>query len=316
MALNISKLKKLSSSGASIANLAKTIEQTTSPSYSNPDEDKYWQPTVDKAGNGFAVIRFLPSPDEDNDAPFVKMWNHGFQGPTGQWYIENCLSTIGKDDPVNEFNNKLWNSVSDDKAPEREQVRKQKRKLSYVSNIYIVEDPANPENNGKVFLFKYGKKIFDKVNDAINPPVSEYEQVEKMDPFDLWKGANFRLRIRKVDGYRNYDKSDFDDCKAIFDDDSKIETELAGLHSLQEIVAPDKFKSYDELKAKLYKVLNLSGISSSNKKAEAEEDVDLDMSFLNNMGSDEAKEIPSREEKTASSSDEDDDLEFFKNLRG
>lgn len=297
--------------------LTKQLESTKSGGYSNPDEGKYWQPTVDKSGNGFAVIRFLPGPIDDNgnqEVSWVQMWTHGFQGPTGKWYIENCLSTIVKDDPVNEYNNKLWNSVSDDNSEERQQVRRQKRKLGYISNIYVVSDPANPDNEGKVFLFKYGKKIFDKINDAMNPPVTEYEQVEKVNPFDLWDGANFRIRIRKVDGYRNYDKSDFDSTGPLFEDDADFD-KITEIHSLKEIVDESNFKSYDELKAKLYATLGLSDerpMRSSTSSAQDEDDDDsgIDMSNLGGMKSVSEPDMPS----SSSDDDDDDDLAFFKNL--
>jgi len=309
MPSSFSELKK--SRSKSFEKLNKQLTEMSSGGYSNPDENKYWQPTVDSAGNGFAIIRFLPE-FEGEDMPFVRLWNHGFQGPTGQWYIENCLSTIGKDDPVNEYNNKLWNSTTDDNSEERQQVRKQKRKLQYVSNIYVVKDSGNPENEGKVFLYRYGKKIFDKLNDMMNP---QFEDEEPVNPFDFWYGANFRLKIRKVDGYRNYDKSEFDNPEALFDDNDKLEQIWKQQYSLQEIIDEKNFKSYDELKAKLYRVLGLSentGGGNYGTKAEEEDEVDqeLDMSSLR-------KEEPEPEIKSEPSNggdDDDDDLEFFKNL--
>lgn len=300
-------LKK--SRSKSFDKLNKQLNDMSSKGYSNPDENKYWQPTVDSAGNGFAIIRFLPE-SEGEDMPFVRLWNHGFQGPTGQWYIENCLSTIGKDDPVNELNNKLWNSTTDDNSEERQQVRKQKRKLQYVSNIYVVKDSGNPENEGKVFLFRYGKKVFDKLNDMMNP---QFEDEEPVNPFDFWEGANFRLKIRKVDGYRNYDKSEFDSPEPLSDDDAKMEELWKQQYSLNEIVDEKNFKPYDELKAKLYRVLGLSETSSSanhNTTAEEDEvDQELDMSSLSKE-----EPEPKMETQDSSSSDDDEDLEFFKNL--
>lgn len=300
-------LKK--SRSKSFDKLNKQLNDMSSKGYSNPDENKYWQPTVDSAGNGFAIIRFLPEP-EGEDMPFVRLWNHGFQGPTGQWYIENCLSTIGKDDPVNEFNNKLWNSTTDDNSEERQQVRKQKRKLQYVSNIYVVKDSGNPENEGKVFLFRYGKKIFDKINDMMNP---QFEDEEPVNPFNFWDGANFRLKIRKVDGYRNYDKSEFDSPEPLSDDEDKMKELWKQQYSLNEIVDEKNFKPYDELKAKLYRVLGLSVTSSSaNHSTTAEEDEvdqELDMSSLSKE-----EPEPKMETQDSSSSDDDEDLEFFKNL--
>ena len=311
MTSSFDALKKKRSS--SFDKLNKQLTDMNSGGYSNPDENKFWQPTVDSAGNGFAIIRFLPETEGD-DVPFVRLWNHGFQGPTGQWYIENCLSTIGKDDPVNEYNNKLWNSTTDDNSEERQQVRKQKRKLQYISNIYIVKDSSNPENDGKVFMYKYGKKIFDKLNDIMNP---QFEDEKPVNPFDLWEGANFRLKIRKVDGYRNYDKSEFDEPSPLLDDDSAMEAIWKQQYSLSEIVDEKNFKSYDELKAKMHRVLGLSeGSSSSNYGTTAEEDdadQELDMSSI-------GKEEPQSEMKSdkqssvSGSDDDDDDLEFFKNL--
>lgn len=310
MTSSFGALKKKSST--SFEKLNKQLTEMNSGGYSNPDENKFWQPTVDSAGNGFAIIRFLPETEGD-DVPFVRLWNHGFQGPTGQWYIENCLSTIGKDDPVNEYNNKLWNSTTDDNSEERQQVRKQKRKLQYISNIYVVKDSSNPENDGKVFMYKYGKKIFDKLNDIMNP---QFEDEKPVNPFDLWEGANFRLKIRKVDGYRNYDKSEFDDPSALFDDDAEMEAVWKQQYSLAEIIDEKNFKPYGELKAKMQRVLGLSeGSSGSNYNTTAEEDEvdqELDMSSI---GKEEAQtEMKSADQSSTAASDDDDDLEFFKNL--
>jgi len=265
-------------------------------------DDRFWSPTVDKAGNGYAVIRFLPS-SPNEDVPFVRIFDHGFQGPGG-WYIENSLTTIGKNDPVSEFNTKLWNSTTDDKSPEREQARKQKRRLHFVSNVYVVQDQANPDNEGKVFLFKYGKKIFDKLKEAMEP---QFADEEAMNPFDLWAGANFKLKIRQVDGYRNYDKSEFDKVGPLLKDDDKLESVWKSQHSLQAFLDPANFKSYDELKAKLLKVLDSNSPVEKVKKA-VEEDVPWSRE----------QDAPTLKTKSApkfESSDEDDDeMEFFKSL--
>ena len=179
-------------------------------------DERLWKPTMDKTGNGYAVIRFLPAP-KGEDLPWVKLWNHAFQGPTGQWYIENSLTTLGNNDPVSEYNSKLWNSgIESDK----EIARRQKRKLSYYSNIYVVSDTANPQNEGKVFLYRYGKKIFDKVMEAMQPP---FPDTDPINPFDFWEGANFKLKLRKVDGYWNYDLSSFDGPTKLLDDDDELE---------------------------------------------------------------------------------------------
>ena len=266
-------------------------------------DDRFWSPTVDKAGNGYAVIRFLPAPPNE-DVPFVRVFDHGFQGPGG-WYIENSLTTIGKQDPVSEYNSKLWNSTTDDKSPEREQARKQKRRLHFISNIYVVQDQANPDNEGKVFLYKYGKKIFDKLKEAMEP---QFEDESPMNPFDLWAGANFKLKIRQVEGYRNYDKSEFDKPAALLKDDDKLEKVWNSEHSLQEFLKPENFKSYEELKAKLVKVL--SGDAGAKVK-KAEED-DVPWAREESAPTFKAKAAP----KIQETEDDDESLEFFKSLAG
>jgi len=227
-------------------------------------DDRFWKPEVDKAGNGYAVIRFLPAPGEE-DVPFVRIWDHGFQGPGG-WYIENSLTTIGQKDPVAELNSALWNVSSDDNSPTRKQARTQKRRLHYISNIFVVNDPAKPENNGKVFLFKYGKKIFDKINDLMNP---SFQDEKPINPFDLWTGASFKLKIRQVEGYRNYDKSEFDAVSPLHEDDDKLEAVWKKEYSLKTFLDASNFKTYDELKAKLNKVLNTK--IDAKPRAEEEE---------------------------------------------
>jgi len=273
-------------------------------------DDRFWTPTVDKAGNGYAVLRFLPAPPNE-DVPFIRMFDHGFQGPGG-WYIENSLTTIGKQDPVSEYNSKLWNSTTDDKSPEREQARKQKRRLHFVSNVYIVQDQANPSNEGKVFLFKYGKKIFDKLKEAMEP---QFEDETPMNPFDLWAGANFKLKIRNVEGYRNYDKSEFGKSEPLLQNDSELEKVWNSEHSLKAFLDPSNFKSYEELKAKLVKVL--SGETSLKIKKAEEEDVPWSRS--EEAPTLKAKSAPSFESaKVGGMTDDDDDesLEFFKSLAG
>ena len=212
-------------------------------------DDRLWKPVMDKTGNGFAIIRFLPAP-KGEELPWAKLWNHAFQGPTGQWYIENSLTTIGQNDPVSEHNSALWNSgVESDK----EIARKQKRKLQYYSNIYVVKDSANPENEGKVFLYRYGKKIFDKIMETMQPA---FEDETPVNPFDFWEGANFKLKLRKVDGYWNYDKSEFEAPSALFDDDDKLEDLWGQEYSLSAFTDTTNFKSYDELKKRLDVVLS------------------------------------------------------------
>lgn len=223
---------------------------SSKPQGPQEDTDNFWTPTVDKAGNGQALIRFLPPP-EGEKKPIVRYWDHGFQGPGG-WYIEKSLTSLGQPDPCSELNAKLWGTGSD---ADKDQVRKQKRRLHFISNIYVIRDPGNPDNEGKVFLYKYGKKIFDKINDLMNP---SFDGDEKVVPFDLWEGANFRLRIRNYEGYRNYDKSDFEDRSPLSKDDSELERIWKAQHSLDQFLDPAKFKSYDELKARLNKALGLS----------------------------------------------------------
>ena len=217
-------------------------------------DERLWKPTMDKTGNGYAVIRFLPAP-KGEDLPWVKLWNHAFQGPTGQWYIENSLTTLGNNDPVSEYNSKLWNSgIESDK----EIARRQKRKLSYYSNIYVVSDTANPQNEGKVFLYRYGKKIFDKVTEAMQPP---FPDTDPVNPFDFWEGANFKLKLRKVDGYWNYDLSSSYGPTKLLDDEDELENVWGSQYSLAECTAASNFKTYDELKTRLDMVL--SGVTKT-----------------------------------------------------
>jgi len=211
-------------------------------------DERLWKPELDKTGNGFAVIRFLPAV-KGEDLPWVKVWNHAFQGPTGQWYIENSLTTLNQKDPVSEMNSAYWNSGLES---DKEIARKQKRKLQYFSNIYVVTDKKHPEHEGKVFLFRFGKKIFDKIMESMQPA---FEDETPVNPFDFWEGANFKLKIRKVDGYWNYDKSEFGAPEVLFDDDDKLEEVWKKQYSLKEFSANTNFKSYDELKTRLDTVL-------------------------------------------------------------
>jgi len=245
--------------------LTKAIESINTPAEGSKDDDRFWQPETDKAGNGMAVIRFLPAPAADGDdaLPWVRVFNHGFQGPGG-WYIENSLTTLGQKDPVSEYNSVLWNSGIE---ANKEIARKQKRRLTYISNVLIVSDPKNPENEGQIKLYKFGKKIFDKLTEAMNP---QFEDEKAINPFDFWDGANFKIKIRQVEGYRNYDKSEFESPSALFDgDDAKLEALWKKEYSLKEFLDPKNFKSYDVLKAKLDKVLGLDGAAPVSKtKAE------------------------------------------------
>ena len=258
----INSLSDLRKSRGGFDSLMKEVEKIANPqSESRGADDRYWSPEVDKAGNGYAVIRFLPTP-QGEDLPWVRVWNHGFQGPGGKWYIENSLTTLGKADPVSEFNTELWNSGSE---ANKEIARKQKRKLSYITNILVIKDPAHPENEGKVFLYKFGKKIFDKIKDMAEP---QFQDEKPINVFDFDTGANFKLKIRNVEGYRNYDKSEFEAASAISEDDSIIESIWGKQHSLTQFLDEKHFKSYDELKKKFVMVMGLAGGATSNKRAD------------------------------------------------
>jgi hypothetical protein len=299
--VDFSKLKA-NSGKKSLEELTKKLASVSGNEGKTAD-DRFWTPTVDKAGNGYAVIRFLPAPPEE-DVPFIRIFDHGFQGPGG-WYIENSLTTLGKNDPVSEHNSSLWNSGVESN---KDIARKQKRRLHFISNIYVVQDPGNPDSEGKVFLYKYGKKIFDKLNEAMNPQFADEEAVN---PFDLWSGANFKLKIRNVEGYRNYDKSEFEKAGPLKDDDSLLEEIWKKEHSVKAFLDLSNFKTYDELKGKLAKVLNESGGASRMTVAD-EEDIPWGESTA---------VAPKQKEKAAAAipaADDDDDesLEFFKSLAG
>jgi hypothetical protein len=291
---SFAKLKK----NRSTEKLMKAIESVQSNAEAgSKDDNRMWQPSVDKAGNGMAVIRFLPAPavDGDDALPWVRIFNHGFQGPGG-WLIDNCLTTLNEKCPVCEHNSMLWNSGVE---ANKEIVRKQKRKLSYMANIYVVSDPSNPENEGKVFLFKFGKKIFDKISEAMNP---EFADETPVNPFDFWEGANFKLKIRNVEGYRNYDKSEFSDPSALLDgDDDKLEALWKTEYSLKEFLEKSNFKSYDQLKQRLNKALGLEGVVNMKTTVESADvepfsSDDLDTSSID------------------TSSSQDEDLDYFKSL--
>ena len=259
-------------------------------------DNRLWKPELDQSGNGYAVIRFLPSP-EGEDLPWAKLWNHAFQGPTGQWYIENSLTTIGQKDPVSEYNSKLWNSgVESDK----EIARKQKRKLQYFSNILVVSDPKHPENEGRVFLFRYGKKIFDKMMEAMQPA---FEDESPINPFDFWEGADFKLKIRKVDGFWNYDKSEFAAPSPIADDESKIETIWKSQYSLAEKLDASNFKSYDELSTRFHAVI--SGTTTVGNVSEEMSDEPIATPVVD------TKPV---ESPVTSKEEEDDTMDYFSKL--
>lgn len=265
-------------------------------------DTRFWQPTVDEAGNGFSIIRFLPAPPGE-EYPWVKVYSHGFKGPTGKWYIENSLTTMGQDDPVGEFNSTLW-AKGDDVS--KKQARDQARRTSFFSNILVVNDPKHPENNGKVFLYRYGKKIFDKIKDAMNP---EFEDEEPTNPFDFWEAPNFKLKIRQVEGYRNYDKSEFEsEVSVVSEDESKLEEIWKAEHSLQEFLSPKNFKEYDTLKKKLDVVLgNVSMGTAAAAVAAPDEQVDR-------VVDSKPKKVKEEVAVAADEEDADSDLEFFRRL--
>jgi hypothetical protein len=295
----MSSFANLKRNSSQFDKLTKAVESVNNQSTEagSKDDTRFWQPEVDKAGNGMAVIRFLPAPsiDGEDGLPWVRVFNHGFQGPGG-WYIENSLTTLNQKDPVSEYNSTLWNSGIE---ANKEIARKQKRKLTYIANILVVSDPANPSNEGQIKLYKFGKKIFDKISEAMNP---EFADETPVNPFDMWEGANFKLKIRNVEGYRNYDKSEFADKSALFDgDDSKLEELWKKEYSLKEFLEPKQFKPYEVLKARLDKVLGFDGGAVAPKtKAE-------DASVSRKLSEDDLERIDRKVEA-------DDDLDYFKSL--
>jgi len=260
--MSFSDLKKQSSIGSLTSKLVKEVEKMNNSG--GGGDDRLWKPEVDKVGNGFAVLRFLPAP-EGEDLPWAKMYSHAFQGPGG-WYIENSLTTLGQKDPVSEHNRELWNSGIDSN---KEIVRKQKRKLSYYANVYVVKDPTNPHNEGGVFLYKFGKKIFDKIMEAMQP---EFEDETPINPFDFWQGANFKLKIVKKDGYWNYDKSEFEAPAPLLSDDDAMEAIWKKQYSLAGLTAEDQFKSYEDLERRLKYVLGQKSRTPSPADEETEYD--------------------------------------------
>jgi hypothetical protein len=268
------------------------------------EDTRFWKPERDKAGNASATIRFLPRTEGD-ELPWVKLWSHAFKGPTGRWYIENSLTTIGLPDPVSELNTRLWNSTDDDKSPERKQAREQKRKLTYIANILVVNDPKHPENNGKVFLFKFGKKIFDKIMDKAKPT---FEDEKPVNVFDYWEGANFKLRMKMVDKYPNYDSSEFEPSSPIADSDEEIVRIAKQQHRLSEFIDPKNFKSYDELKKKLDLVLSGAPLASQSAESLA---ADHDQPRARVAPAPQLPSKPAAAVKTKPPVDDDDDDEIM-----
>jgi len=266
--MSLAALKKQSNISSLIDEYNK---QTTPQDTKSFDDDRIWKPELDKSGNGYAVIRFLPAP-EGEDVPWQRMFTHSFQGPGG-WYIENSLTTINKKDPVGEVNRTLWNTGSE---TDKETARRQKRKLSYFTNIYVVADPKHPEHEGKVFLYKFGKKIFDKIMEAMQP---QFDDEEAINPFDLWKGANFKLKIRKVDGFWNYDKSEFETVSPLLDTDEALEKVYGSEYPLKPFHDESNFKSYTELKEKMERVLGETVDNRTAEQVASDMDVTTDPPF-------------------------------------
>jgi hypothetical protein len=301
--MSFSNLKKQSKLGSLTEKLVKEVEKMNNSGSSS--DDRVWKLECDKTGNGYAVIRFLPAP-EDEDLPFVKVYSHAFQGPGG-WLIDNCLTTLNQKCPVCEHNSTLWNSGVD---ANKEIARKQKRKLTYVSNIYVVKDPTNPENEGKVFLFKYGKKIFDKLTAAMQP---EFEDEEAIDPFDFWNGANFKLKAKNVAGYRNYDSSEFSPSSALNDDDDALEAIWKKEYSLSEFVSPAEYKTYEDLKKRLDYTLGTKG--SSSRSMSIDEEGEDNGSYAPSLTEDLKQDLNNLSTNKSSYVDEDDDaLSYFARL--
>jgi len=302
--MSFSDLKKQSKLGSLTAKLVKEVEKMNNNASST--DDRLWKLEWDKSGNGYAVIRFLPAPDGE-DLPFAKLYSHAFQGPGG-WYIENNLSTIGQKDPVGELNSELWNNGTD---AGKELARKQKRKLTYISNIYVVKDPTNPDNEGKVFLYKFGKKIFDKITSAMQP---EFQDETPIDPFDFWQGANFKLKAKNVAGYRNYDSSEFAPQGALLDDDDAMEAIWKKQYSLAELIAPDQFKTYDELKKRLDYVLGNKGTRRQDPEVADEEETSRGP--VRELDEDLRTELSNLSSSKSSSYDEEDDdtMSYFAKL--
>ena len=269
------------------------------------NDDRYWKPELDKSGNGYAVVRFLPTP-EGEDMPWVSYWDHGFQGPGG-WYIEKSLTTLNKQDPVSEYNTQLWNTGIE---ANKEIARKQKRRLHYVSNVYVVSDPKNPDNEGKVFLYKFGKKIFEQLKEAISP---QFEDEDAINPFDLREGANFKIKIRKVDGYWNYDKSEFDSVSPLFDDEGQLTEVASSVNSLSDIIAPSEFKTYDELKEKLDRILGLTGGVSTSTAESVAEDLD-EVPWSNTTETTADEPVVASAESTLEKESGEDAMDYFKKL--
>ena len=301
--MSFAALKKQSRSGSLTERLMKKVEKLNEKG--NNTDERLWKPAVDKAGNGYAVIRFLPA-HANCELPWTQVWSHAFQGPGG-WYIENSLTTLGKDDPVGELNRSLWNSG---RESDKDIARKQKRKLSYYANVYIVKDSANPENEGEVKLYKFGKKIFDKLTAAMQP---EFDDEEAINPFDFWKGANFKLKIKQVAGFWNYDSSEFATSGALLDDDAELEKIYDKIYELSEFTAYDQFKSYEQLKGRLDTVLSRKAVVTP--QADTEDLEDLSEGLGTSSVDEELSNLASAATSSTTVDEEEDDaLSYFQKL--
>ena len=301
--MSFAALKKQSRSGSLTERLMKKVEKLNEKG--NNTDERLWKPAVDKAGNGYAVIRFLPA-HANCELPWTQVWSHAFQG-TGGWYIENSLTTIGKDDPVGELNRSLWNSG---RESDKDIARKQKRKLSYYANVYVVKDSTNPENEGQVKLYKFGKKIFDKITAAMQP---EFDDEEAINPFDFWQGANFKLKIKQVAGFWNYDSSEFGKTEALLDDDAELEKIYDKIYDLSEFTAPDQFKTYEQLKSRLDTVLGTKQVVTPTRRV-ADEDLEDVSEGKGATVDEELANLASAATSSATDEEEDDALSYFQKL--
>ena len=301
--MSFAALKKQSRSGSLTERLMKKVEKLNEKG--NNTDERLWKPAVDKAGNGYAVIRFLPA-HANCELPWTQVWSHAFQGPGG-WYIENSLTTLGKDDPVGELNRSLWNSG---RESDKDIARKQKRKLSYYANVYVVKDSTNPENEGEVKLYKFGKKIFDKITAAMQP---EFDDEEAINPFDFWKGANFKLKIKQVAGFWNYDSSEFGKVEALLDDDAELEKIYDKIYDLSEFTAADQFKTYEQLKSRLDTVLGTKQVVTPTRRI-ADEDLEDLSEGKGATVDEELANLSAAATASATDEEEDDALSYFQKL--
>lgn len=307
--MNFADLKKNRTSD--YEKIQKKIENEKSGGYGDSKKDE-WSPAVDKAGNGYAVVRFLPAPPNE-DSSFAKLYSHGFKGPTGKWYIENSLTTIGQKDPVGEMNSELYNSSEDPSHPNRKQASAQKRRLNYFANVLIIKDPANPQNEGQVKKYRFGKKIWDKIQNAMYPDEADkLEGKTGYNPFDFWEGADFKIKIRQVEGYRNYDTSGFDSQSSVSEDEDRLEQIWKSCHSLEAITAPDQFKSYEELEKKLNEVLGRDKRAAAPaQRQEQNEPTEAYRPRESSKVADAPAPSPTAE---SSSAGDDSDLDYFTRL--